>query len=392
MSESLTSFLNTRLDAVAAGNLYRRRRVIEGAHGVEARVDGRDVTVFCSNDYLGLASHPELGAALVSAARQQGVGSGASQLITGYNRSHQALEAELAEFLGRPRALLLSSGYLANVGVISALMGRGDAICSDELNHASLIDGMRLSRAQVQRYAHADLHDLEQQLKGSASARHQLIVSDGVFSMDGDIAPLSGLAACAQRHDAWLMVDDAHGLGVLGPQGQGAVSAAGLDVQAVPILVTTLGKSIGAAGAVVAGSELLIETLVQSTRTFIFSTAPPPAVAEAARTGLRLMRDEGWRREHLQALIAGFREGAVARGLPLSDSITPIQPLVLGEEALALSVSEALLAQGYLVSAIRPPTVPKGTARLRITLSAAHSKAQVDGLLDALAKALETCA
>ena len=383
MSKSLDRFLRQRLAEVEQRNLYRSRRVIEGEHGVHARVDGRDVQVFCSNDYLGLASHPELKAALIKAAEAEGVGSGASQLITGYNAAHRALEEELAEFLERPRALLLSSGYLTNVGVISALMGRGDTIYSDALNHASLIDGIRLSHADVRRYAHADMQALATELQLDAKG-NRMIVTDGVFSMDGDIAPLPELVSLANQYDAWLMVDDAHGLGVLGSQGQGAVSAAGLSADDVPLLVGTLGKSIGAAGAYVAGSEDLIEALIQSTRTFIFSTAPPPAVAEAARVGLRLIKEEAWRREHLQSLIDLFREEGLRRGLPLSDSETPIQPLILGEERKALAVSAKLLEAGYLVSAIRPPTVPKGTSRLRITLSAAHTEKQIVGLLDAL--------
>lgn len=388
MSQSLERFLQQRLTEVGRLHRYRQRRIIEGEHGVQARVDGRKVQVFCSNDYLGLAAHPELKAALIKAVEAEGVGSGASQLITGYNRAHQALEEELADFLGRPRALLLSSGYLANVGVISALAGRGDTVYSDALNHASLIDGIRLSKAHVERYAHADVEALAEVMAAPVSG-HRMLVTDGVFSMDGDIAPLPTLAQLAGEHDAWLMVDDAHGFGVLGAGGQGSVAAAGLGMAEVPILMGTLGKSIGAAGAYVAGSEELIETLIQSTRTFIFSTAPPPAVAEAARVGLRLLRAEHWRREHLQALIARFREGACARGLPLGDSVTPIQPLVLGEERRALAVSARLLEAGYLVSAIRPPTVPAGTCRLRITLSAAHSEAQVDGLLEALSRAVE---
>lgn len=388
MSQSLDRFLRQRLAEVERAHRYRRRRVIEGEHGVQARVDGRDVLVFCNNDYLGLASHPELKAALIRAAEAEGVGSGASQLITGYNAAHRALEQELADFLERPRALLLSSGYLTNVGVISALVGRGDTVYSDALNHASLIDGIRLSHANVQRYPHADMQALGQKLE-EASPGNRLIVTDGIFSMDGDVAPLTELAMQAERHHAWLMVDDAHGLGVLGPGGQGSVAAAGLGAEQVPILVGTLGKSIGAAGAYVAGSEDLVEALIQSTRTFIFSTASPPPVAEAARVGLRLLRQGSWRREKLHALIAQFRAGASARGLELADSQTPIQPLLLGEERRALAVSARLLEAGYLVSAIRPPTVPAGTCRLRITLSAAHTEHQVEGLLDALSRAVE---
>jgi 8-amino-7-oxononanoate synthase len=359
--------------------------VVEGAHGVAARVDGRDCVTFCSNDYLGLASHPRLRAALQKAAEHAGVGSGAAQLITGYNSAHQQLERELAEFVQRPRALLFSTGYQCNMGVISALLGKGDHVYSDSLNHASLIDGCRLSGADIHRYGHADVGELRSQLAAPA-AGHRLIVTDALFSMDGDRAPLRELADVACNDNAWLMVDDAHGFGVLGPEGRGSVAAAGLDGGDVPILTATLGKSLGAFGAFVAGSEELIETLIQSARTFIFTTALPPVVAEAAREALKVMRDEPWRREHLHALIARFRAGARERGLPIAESSTPIQPLVVGDEQRALDLSRALWEAGFLVTAIRPPTVPPGTCRLRITLSAAHGESQVDGLIEALAR------
>ncbi len=387
MSHSLQRHLQTRLQAARAADLYRTRRVIEGGHGVRIKVDGRACINFCSNDYLGLASDPQMGRALAQAALVQGCGSGASQLITGYNREHAALEEELADYLDRERALLFSTGYGANMGVISALMGRGDAIVSDALNHASLIDGARLSGAHKDIYPHADMPGAQACLAASRG-ENTLLLSDAVFSMDGDVAPAAELAHLADKYDAWLMLDDAHGFGVLGPQGQGSVAAAGLSARQVPILVATLGKSIGAAGAFVAGDRDLIEYLIQAARPFVFSTAPPPAVAAAARQGLRLVRADQWRRDHLFSLIARMQSRGRSLGLAVSASSTPIQPLILGDEARALAVSNALLERGFLVSAIRPPTVPEGSARLRITLSAAHTAEQVDALLDALADIL----
>ncbi|MES1942722.1 8-amino-7-oxononanoate synthase [Salinisphaera sp. PC39] len=378
--------LRERLARVRARDLYRRRRRIEGAHGVRVRVDGRDCVNFCSNDYLGLAAHPALAGAMRRAAGELGVGSGASQLVTGHNREHAALEEELADYVGREAALLFATGYAANMGTIAALMERGDTIVSDALNHASLIDGTRLSGADKAIYAHADAADAATRL--DAAGGNRLLLTDAVFSMDGDRAPLAALADAADERGAWLMVDDAHGFGVLGPDGAGTVPAAGLGSDRVPVLVGTLGKSLGAAGAFVAGDAELIDYLVQAARTLIFSTAPPPAVAAAAREGLRLARTDAARREHLFALLARFRRGARELGLPIAESDTPIQPLILGAEQAALAASDALLARGYLVAAIRPPTVPAGTARLRITLTAGHCEADVDGLLDALADAV----
>ena len=392
MSNALKSHLQSRLKAAQAANLYRKRRVIEGRHGVQIKVDGQSCINFCSNDYLGLAALPEMAEAFATAATALGSGSGASQLITGYNREHAALEEELADYLGRERALLFSTGYAANMGVISALMNRGDSIISDELNHASLIDGARLSGANKQVYKHANMQAAAAQLAASRGENNllpnKLLLSDAVFSMGGDLAPLPELAELAAEHNAWLMLDDAHGFGVLGPEGQGSVAAAGLSAQQVPILVATLGKSLGAAGAFVAGDRDLIEYLIQAARPFVFSTAPPPAIAAAARHGLRIVRDQQWRRDHLFSLITRLQQGAKRLGLALGPSTTPIQPLILGDDARALAVSEALLERGFLVSAIRPPTVPVGTARLRITLSAAHDEQQVDALLDALADIL----
>jgi 8-amino-7-oxononanoate synthase len=380
---ALARFLREQLAAVRARKLFRRRRVVSGAHAVQLSADGQACINFCSNDYLGLATHPEVTRALQRAAATHGLGSGASAYVTGWNAEHQALEEELADFVQRPRALLFSTGYQCNLGVIQALIGRGDEVFSDALNHASLIDGCRLSGAAIRRYAHADTADLAAQLQAPAAGR-RMIVSDGVFSMDGDTAPLAGLAALAARHDAALLVDDAHGFGVQGPQGRGSVAALGLGTDEVPVLVATLGKALGGFGAFVAGADDLIEYLLQRTRTAIFTTAMPPALAAAMRTSLRLLQAEGWRREQLHALIARFRAGSRQLGLPVAQSATAIQPLIVGDEGKALRLSAALQARGFLVGAIRPPTVPPGTSRLRITLSAAHTEAQVDALLQAL--------
>lgn len=363
--------------------LYRTRRTVSGPVGAELTVDGRRLLAFCSNDYLGLAGDPRVERALAAAAADSGTGSGASHLVCGHHTEHHALEEELADFTGRPRALLFSSGYMANFGTIAALVGRGDAVVSDHLNHASLIDGCRLSGAAITRYRHADPAALRARLD-SVEGERILTVTDGVFSMDGDLAPLPELAAACRERDAWLMVDDAHGLGVIGPDGRGSVAAHDLDADDVPILVGTLGKALGTAGAFVAGSEELIETLIQHARSYIYTTALPPAIAAATRASLRIARAESWRRERLQALIARFRSGAAQLGLALLDSSTPIQPIMVGAPERALTLAAGLEARGLLVPAIRPPTVPDGTARLRITLSAAHDEAQVDRLLDGL--------
>ena len=376
--------LKAALERRRAEGLYRARRVTEGPQQPEMLVDGRPVLAFCSNDYLGLAAHPEVVAAFKEGAERYGVGSGAAHLVNGHSAAHHALEKELAAFTNRERTLLFSTGYMANLGVAQALVGRGDAVFEDRLNHASLLDAGLLSGARFTRYAHADPNDLARRLAARGSGE-RLILTDGVFSMDGDIAPLPDLVQVARAHDVWLMVDDAHGLGVLGETGAGCLEHFGLDAAQVPILMGTLGKALGTAGAFVAGSADLIETLIQSARTYVYTTAQPPAVAEATRAALRLVRDEPWRREHLNALIQRFRAGATEIGLRLMDSPTPIQPIVIGEPEKAVRLSEALLTRGLLVPAIRPPTVPKGSARLRVTLSAAHTESQVDRLLETLA-------
>ena len=376
--------LSAELDKRREAHLYRSRRQVSCAQSPELQVDGHTLLTFCSNDYLGLAAHPEVITALQQGAEQYGVGSGAAHLVIGHSSAHHALEEELADFTGRPRALLFSTGYMANMGVISALLGRGDTIFEDRLNHASLIDGGILSRARLKRYAHADAKHLADQL--GADQGERMIVTDGVFSMDGDIAPLTELAATARQHNTWLMVDDAHGLGVLGKEGAGSLSHFDLNQDDVPILMGTLGKAFGTFGAFVAGSDELIETLIQQARSYIYTTALPPAVAEATRASLRLVRKDEWRRERLQELAQRFRSGAAQLGLPLMDSITPIQPLLAGSAEQALAWSQQLEAQDILVSAIRPPTVPEGSARLRVTFSANHQDEHIDRLLDALDK------
>lgn len=384
----LRTALGRKLEDIRAASLYRQRRVLGQGHGAVVQMGGQRYLNFCSNDYLGLAQHPELQAALAHASGRAGTGSGASQLITGHNREHAALEEELADCCGTERALYFSTGYAANVGTLEALLGRNDAVIADELNHASLIDGVRLSKAEKRIYPHLDAIKATGKLSWPCEG-NRLLLTDSVFSMDGDLAPLKTLGTVAKRTGAWFMVDDAHGFGVLG-QGRGAFEGErpGKSHTAVPmpdVYVATLGKAAGAAGAFVAGSRELIEYLIQKARSYVFSTAPPPAVAAAARAGLSLLREEHWRRERLQAHVIRFRRGARALGLPIGESRTPIQPLILGSPEAALAMSEALLRQGILVSAIRPPTVPEGTARLRITLTAGHDDEQVDRLLDGLA-------
>jgi 8-amino-7-oxononanoate synthase len=375
--------LSAALQARRDNSLYRTRQTLDGPQGVKVSLDGREYLSFCSNDYLGLASHPDVVAAFHKGLDRYGAGSGAAHLVTGHSRAHHELEEALAAFVQRPRALLFSTGYMANLGVLAALAGRSDRIFEDRGNHASLLDGARLSGARLVRYRHADVADLTRQL-ASVAATGSVVATDGVFSMDGDIAPLPALAETAAAHAAWLLVDDAHGLGVVGPQGRGSLAACGLGAAQVPVLMGTLGKAFGTFGAFVAGSEDLIETLIQEARTWIYTTAPPPAVAVATRAALRLVESQEWRREQLRLLVRRFRSGAARLGLVLYDSSTPIQPVIAGTARAALQWSAALREAGILITAIRPPTVPEGTARLRITFSAMHTEAQVDRLLDAL--------
>jgi 8-amino-7-oxononanoate synthase len=379
--------LTTTLGALEKRRLYRRRRVVEGPNGREIVVKGRTLLNFCSNDYLGLAADERVRAAFKAGVDRWGVGSGASHLVSGHTAAHHELEEALADFTRRPRALLFGSGYAANLGTINALLGPGDHVFEDRLNHASLLDGGWLSRAQFNWFAHGDSADLEARLADSeSSSRRKLIVTDGTFSMDGDLCPLPELVVTAHRHAAWLMIDDAHGCGVHGVGGCGVVDPAIHSTDDVPVLVGTLGKAFGTAGAFVAGTEALIETLIQRARNYIYTTALPSAVAVATLESLRIARAEDWRRARLQDLVARFRAGATQLGLKLLASSTPIQPILIGESGAALQLSAVLESRGILVPAIRPPTVPAGTARLRVTFSALHDFADVDRLLEALAE------
>ena len=383
-TQRLDALLAPELAALQQKSLYRLRRLISGPQGPELDADGGKLLNFSSNDYLGLAADPRLAEAARRGLDRYGTGSGAAHLVTGHSTAHHALEEELAAFCGRPRALLFSSGYMANLGIAGALVGRGDRVFEDRLNHASLLDAGLLSGAAFSRYAHNNVVSLERELRDGKG--NTLILTDGVFSMDGDVAPLPALAKAADAHGAHLGVDDAHGFGVIGAGGRGSLEFHGLGSADVPIYMATLGKACGCFGAFVAGSEALVETLIQQARTYIYTTATPAALAEAARAALKLVETEIWRRDHLNALIARFRRGATQLGLKLMDSGTPIQPLLVGEPDAVLALSRQLKEQGLLVAAIRPPTVPTGTARLRITLTAAHTEAQVDRLLAGLAE------
>lgn len=361
-----------KLETLKTQGLYRTRRIM----------DDKNIINFCSNDYLGLSQNEKVIATFKNAADIYGVGSGSAHLICGHTKAHHALEEELAEFTNRERALLFSTGYMANVGTINALVENTDYVFEDKLNHASLLDGGLSSNGNFKRYPHADLAQLEKLLQKTNGKK--LIVTDGVFSMDGDVAPLHNLANLAQKQNAQLMVDDAHGFGVLGKTGGGLIEELNLTAIDVPILMGTLGKAFGTFGAFIAGSETLIETLIQSARTYIYTTALPPAVAEATRASLKIIITETWRRERLKMLIQQFKEGAEQLNLPLMPSDSPIQPLLVGDSFRATQMSEQLLNAGFLVSAIRPPTVPKGKARLRITFCALHEFEDVARLLETL--------
>ena len=384
--------LHERVEAAraqrAALGRTRARRTVTRRDGARSEVDGRWLLNFCSNDYLGLSQQFAVVNALQDAAAVHGVGGTASHLVCGHHAAHDALERELADWLGAPRALLFGSGFLANLGVAQALLGDEDVCVQDRLNHASLIDAARLSGCHLRRYPHADAEGALRQLR-SAPDGAALLATDGVFSMDGDVAPLRQLALAARLQQATLYVDDAHGVGVLGPEGRGSVAAAGLGWDAVPLQLATLGKALGGYGAVVLGDAALVQHLAETARPYLYTTALPPALAAASLAAVKLARREHWRREKLAEAIARFREGALRRGFELLPSDTPIQPVLCGDDARANVLAQALEAQGVWVAAIRPPTVPEGRARLRITLSALHTPAQVDELLEALAWARE---
>jgi len=379
MSFDLYSDLQQRKQA----NLFRATHVVQSPQGPHLTVDGQDYLAFCSNDYLGLANHPKVIEAFKSAADKYGVGSGAAHLVNGHFELHEKLEYELAQWTGRESALLFSTGYMANMGVIASLTNKDDAVFEDKWNHASLLDGGLLSGARFQRYLHNDLDNLESKLKKS-EARRKLVVTDGVFSMDGDKADLTALSTLAEQHDAWVMVDDAHGMAALGATGAGLCQEQCVNQNQIQILMGTLGKGFGTAGAFVAGSKELIEYLTNFARPYIYTTAMPPAISAATLASLDIIKNEPQRRDHLNTLIQYFRNEVAGLGLTLMDSATAIQPILVGDAEKALAMSHALREKGLMVTAIRPPTVPKDTARLRVTLSASHTVSDIDQLISGL--------
>jgi 8-amino-7-oxononanoate synthase len=384
VTTTLIAELDDALAARRAAGLGRRRHEIASPQGPRVSVDGRELVAFASNDYLGLANDPALVAAARDAASRWGVGAGASHLICGHFEPHEALELELAAFVAPcagARVLSFSSGYLANLAILEGLAGRRDAVFADRLNHACLNDGAQLSRADFVRYPHGDMAALERALERSRAPR-RIIATDAVFSMDGDLAPLPRLLELAEAHDAWLVVDDAHGFGVLG-EGRGSLAHYRLASERI-VYMATLGKAVGVAGAFVAAHPSVIETLIQTARPYIYTTAAPPLLAHTARTALAIIRDDAGRRARLKDLIEQFRVGALGLPWPLLPSTTAIQPLVVGNSRATIDLAEALRVRGFWVPAIRPPTVPPGTARLRVSLSAAHTAAEVAALLAAL--------
>ena len=389
--KSFRQELQSALDERKRSALFRQRRTLFSPQGTEVILDGEHVTSFCSNDYLGLADHPDVVTAFHEGLDKFGAGSGASHLVSGHLAPHEALEQELAEFTGRSRALVFSSGYMANVGVLTTLLNNNDVVLEDRLNHASLLDGGLFSGARFKRFAHLDTAAQEKNLSSIQDARRKLVVADGVFSMDGDIAPVPELIRVTNEHDGLLMIDDAHGIGVLGRNGGGTIAhwqeqGAHIDEDNLQILIGTFGKSFGASGAFVAGSEELIETLIQFCRPYIYPTAISPAQAEAIRTSLKIIQKDNWRRQYLAQLISRFRAHCDDLGLTTMASSTPIQAVVIGDVSKTVQASEQLMQEGVFVSAIRPPTVPAGTARLRVTFSALHTETQFQKLLDVFEK------
>ncbi len=374
--------LQNELDARAAQGLLRTRRTLGTPQSPHIVVDGKSYLAFCSNDYLGLANHPQLISALQQGAQQWGGGAGAAHLVSGHFEPHHLLEQQLAAFVGKPSALLFSTGYMANLGVVQALVGKGDTVFADKLNHASLNDAMLLSRADVKRYRHGDMAQLEKSLSETSKGR-KLVITDAVFSMDGDIAPLREMLALCERHDAWLYVDDAHGFGVLGQQGRGSLAHFRMDSERI-IYMATLGKAAGVSGAFVAAEQVVIDTLINHANSYVYTTATPPALSSALLQSLQLIEQGDELRAHLRRLVARLRSGLAGLPWALMASDTAIQPLLIGDNQRALELSAALRERGIWVAAIRPPTVPQGTARLRITLSAAHSERDVEQLLGVL--------
>ncbi|GAB1256511.1 8-amino-7-oxononanoate synthase [Aurantivibrio plasticivorans] len=395
-SQILRNRVKSTLAERKAQRLYRARKVLTSPQGSNVQVDGRQLINFCSNDYLGLANDPRVIQALTQGAARWGVGSGASHLICGHSSPHHQLEEALAEFTGREAALLFSSGYSANMAAINGLVSIGDQVYQDRLNHASLLDGGWISRADCHWFEHADMASLDEQLSVRQVAQPQpqsqalsLVVSDGVFSMDGDVCPTQGLADVAANHGAVLMIDDAHGIGCTGNQGTGTIDPSRFSSAEVPILMGTLGKAFGTAGAFIAGDAELIDYLIQKARNYIYSTAMPAAIAYASLTSLELVKHEAWRRENLSELIGYFRECAAAASIPLGDSNTAIQPIMIGKAETALLLSDYLSELGLWVSAIRPPTVPQHTSRLRITITASHTRKHIEQLVEVLARGLQ---
>ncbi|OIR18220.1 8-amino-7-oxononanoate synthase [mine drainage metagenome] len=374
--------LQNELDERAALGLLRSRRTLSSPQSPHIIVDGKPYLAFSSNDYLGLANHPQLIAALQQGAQQWGVGAGAAHLVNGHFEPHHRIEQQLAAFVGKPAALLFSTGYMANLGAVQALVGKGDTVFADKLNHASLNDAMLLSRAGVKRYRHGDMAQLEKMLAQTHSGR-RLVITDAVFSMDGDIAPLRELLALCEQYDAWLYADDAHGFGVVGERGRGSMAHFGIASERI-IYMATLGKAAGVSGAFIAAEQVVVDTLINHAHSYVYTTATPPALSVALSQSLQLIAQGDGLRAHLQRFVAQLRNGLSDLPWQLMPSDTAIQPLLVGDNRQALKLSESLRARGIWVAAIRPPTVPQGTARLRITLSAAHSAADVDRLIGAL--------
>ncbi|MFK5984383.1 MAG: 8-amino-7-oxononanoate synthase [Pseudomonadota bacterium] len=383
-----TSHLDNQLLLQKNSQRYRQRKIVETAQDVVIKMNGKKYLNFCSNDYLGLANHPRLIKRQKQALDTYGCGSGASHLVCGHSSAHHALEEDLADFMGTESVLLFSSGYMANLGILNSILTRHDAVFEDRLNHASLIDAGLFTHAKMKRYAHVDMAVLEQQLQVSKSP-NKLIISDAVFSMDGNIAPIADLIQLSEKNSAGLMLDDAHGFGVLGEQGRGSIEHFNLKTEQVDIYMATLGKAMGVSGAFVAGNKVLIETLIQFSRTYTYTTAMPAVLAETLRESLLLLQQESWRRDKLKQLIAYFKSSAAQLGICLSDSPTAIQPIMIGDNQTTINLAKDLMQQGIYVAAIRPPSVPEDTARLRITLSANHQQYDIDRLLSTLKKSMQ---